>query len=168
MKKKSFLTLSSLLHTCNGYIKHFNSKWLMALLLVIFAAGCKKVTEVPGIVNVCPVVVSTDPTDKAVDVALNKVISVTFNTDMNPATINSTTFVIRQGTQIISGTVAPTSNGAIFTFKPDVPLLPFATYTGTITKAVTDKFRTAMVSDYVWSFTTIPLITISVNPVAGV
>ena len=167
MKKKSFLTLSSLLHTCNGYIKHFNSKWLMALLLVIFAAGCKKVTEVPGIVNVCPVVVSTDPTDKVVDVALNKVISVTFNTDMNPATINSTTFVIRQGTQIISGTVAPTSNGATFTFKPDVPLLPFATYTGTITKAVTDKFRTAMVSDYVWSFTTIPLITISVNPVAG-
>jgi len=167
MKTNFFSTQISLLNTCKSYARLFNSKWLLAVLLVVFAAGCKKVVEETGIVGVCPVVVSTDPTDKAVDVALNKVVSVTFNTDMNPATINSATFTIKQGTQIISGTVAPTANAAVFTFKPDVPFLPFTKYTGTVTTASTDKFRTAMVSDYVWTFTTIPQVTISLNPVAG-
>ena len=105
--------------------------------------------------------------DKAVDVVLNKTVSATFNTDMNPSTINSTTFTIRQGTQIIPGTVAPTSSGTTFTFKPEVPLLPFTKYTGTITNVAADKFRTAMVSDYVWTFTTIPLLTVSTNLAAG-
>jgi len=139
----------------------------MLLLLVAFAAGCKKVTEEAGIIGVCPIVVSTDPMDKAVDVVLNKTISATFNTDMNPAAINSATFTIKQGSQLISGTVAPTSSGTTFTFKPDVALLPFTKYTGTITTGATDKFRTAMVSDYVWTFTTIPQVTLSTNLAAG-
>ena len=46
-------------------------------------------------------------------------------------------------------------------------LLPFTTYTGTITNKVTDTFRTAMVSDYPWTFTTIPQLTLSSNPAAG-
>ncbi|MDB5210106.1 MAG: cell wall/surface repeat protein, partial [Sediminibacterium sp.] len=52
-------------------------------------------------------------------------------------------------------------------FKPDVALLPFTKYTGTITTTATDKFHTAMVADYVWTFTTIPQITLSVNNAAG-
>ena len=74
---------------------------MIALLLITFAAGCKKVTEDPGIAGVCPVIVSTDPLDKAVDVVLDKTITATFNTDLNAATINSNSFSIRQGTQII-------------------------------------------------------------------
>lgn len=167
MKKNPLSTQLTLLQTCKSYVRLFNNKWLIAFLLVIFAAGCKKVTEVSGIVNVCPVVVSTDPLDKAVDVALGKLISVTFNTDINPTTVNAASFSIKQGSQIISGTVAPTANAAVFTFKPDAPLLPFTKYTGTITTTVTDKFRTAMVADYVWTFTTIPLLTISASPSAG-
>lgn len=115
----------------------------------------------------CPLVVSTDPMDKAVDVALNKVIAVTFNTSMSAATINKTTFSIKQGTTVISGTIAPTTNGANFTFTPDVPLLPFTVYTGTITTAATDTLRTALVSDYVWSFTTSPQVVLSANPAIG-
>ncbi len=167
MKKNPLSTQLTLLQTCKSFVRLFNNKWLIALLLVVFAAGCKKVTEVSGIVNVCPVVVSTDPLDKAVDVALGKLISVTFNTDINPSTVNAASFSIKQGSQIISGTVSPTANAAVFTFKPDVPLLPFTKYTGTITTAVTDKFRTAMVADYVWTFTTIPQLTISASPAAG-
>jgi uncharacterized repeat protein (TIGR02543 family) len=145
----------------------FNSKWLMLLLLVLVAASCKKVVEETGIVGVCPVVVSTDPTDKAVDVALTKLVSATFNTDMNPATITATSFTIKQGTQIIPGTVAATGNAAVFTFKPDASLLPFTTYTGTIAATATDKFRTAMVADYVWTFTTIPQLTLRASPATG-
>ncbi|MES2331376.1 MAG: ice-binding family protein [Bacteroidota bacterium] len=156
-----------LLRAHKSYTWIFNTKWFMLLLLVFMAGSCKKVIEQQGLVGVCPVVVSTDPSDKAVDVALNKTISATFNTDMNPATITAATFVIKQGTQIISGTVAATSIGTTFSFKPDVPLLPFTKYTGTISATVTDKFRTAMVADYVWSFTTIPQVTLSVNNAAG-
>lgn len=156
-----------LLRASQVFSKLFNNKWLIVLLMFVIAAGCKKVTEEPGIISPCPVVVSTDPMDKAVNVALNKVISVTFNTDMNPETINGNSFTIKLGTQIITGTVAATTSGTTFTFTPEVALLPFRTYTGTITTAATDKFRTAMVSNYVWTFTTIPLVTLSANPVAG-
>ncbi len=137
------------------------------LLLLVFGAGCKKVTEVPGIVGLCPIVVSTDPSDKAPDVAYNKVISITFNTEMNPSTINSSTFIIKQGSTFISGTISPTANKAVFTFKPDVALLPFTTYTGTITNGVTDIFNTAMINNYVWTFTTIPQVKLSSNPLVG-
>jgi hypothetical protein len=139
----------------------------MFLLLFAFAGGCKKITESGGIINPCPVVASTDPTDKAVDVLLNKVISATFNTAMNPSTINRATFTIQQGTLQISGTIAPTANAAQFTFTPDIALLPFTTYKGTITTGAADKFRTTMVADYVFTFTTIPKLSISSTPTAG-
>ena len=166
--KKNSSARSTFFPTCKKYFGLFNhNKLLMLLLMVVIAAGCKKVVEEPGVNNPCPLVVSTDPMDKAVDVALAKVISATFNADMDPATLNNATFIIMQGTTRISGTVAPTALGTTFTFKPDVPLLPFTTYTGTITTGAKDKLGTAMAADYVWSFTTIPLLRVSSNPVAG-
>ncbi|MEO6730851.1 MAG: ice-binding family protein [Ferruginibacter sp.] len=167
MKNDSFNLESTSSGTSKSPLKIFNYKWAVLSFLVLFAAGCKKVTEEPGIISPCPIIVSTDPTDKAVDVVLNKLITATFNTTMNPSTINNLTFTIRQGASLISGTVAPTAVGTTFSFKPDVPLLPFTKYTGTITTGVTDKFRTAMVSDYVWTFTTIPQVTLSANLAAG-
>lgn len=137
------------------------------LLLSVFSAGCKKDNFKGEVKGLCPVVVSTDPMDKAVDVVLNKVISVTFNTAMNPATINNTSFTIKQGAVTVPGTIAPTANAAVFTFTPTAPLLPFTVYTGTITTAAKDTFRTSLVNNYVWTFTTIPLVTLSSNPVAG-
>jgi len=137
------------------------------LLLAAFVAGCKKDTYKGAIQGVCPVVVSTDPMNKAIDVALAKVISVTFNTAMNPATINSTTFTIKQGSTTVAGTVAPTANNAVFTFTPTVALLPFVVYTGTITAGVKDTLGSAMVQSYVWSFTAIPLVSLSSSPTAG-
>jgi hypothetical protein len=150
-----------------AYPKLFTKMFSFILLLTVFAAGCKKDDFEGEIVGLCPVVVSTDPMDKAADVVLNKVISATFNTDMDPQTINSSTFTIKQGTTAITGTVAPTANGTTFTFTPNVPLLPFTTYTGTITMGAKDTLRTAMIADYVWTFTTIPAVTISATPAAG-
>jgi uncharacterized repeat protein (TIGR02543 family) len=136
------------------------------IIALVFIAGCKKDDFEGEIVGVCPVV-TTDPVDKAVNVLVNKVITATFNTNMDPATINSSTFTIKQGTQVIEGTVAPTANAAVYTFTPKVALLPFTTYTGTISKESRDVLHSAMVEDYVWSFTTIPMITLTSSPVAG-
>jgi len=153
------------MHARGGYFKILNTVWLTTLLLIVFAVGCKKDIFIPA-QGVCPSVV-TDPMDKAVDVAITKVIGATFNTNMDPATINSATFLITQAGIPVAGTVAPTSNGAIFTFTPMVPLLPFTVYSGTITTGAADKFHTALTSNYVWTFTTIPQVTLTSNPVAA-
>jgi len=149
-----------------GYYTISKSIAFMALLFVAFLAGCKKDDFTGEVVGLCPTV-TTDPMDKAVDVPHNKVITATFNTIMKASTINNSTFVIKQGTTQISGKIAPTTDAAVFTFDPDADLLPFTTYTGTISKLVTDTLRTAMVEDYVWSFTTIPVVRISSDPSAA-
>ena len=152
VKKTSFLIAKSL----------FASLFIAAIVF----AGCKKDDFEGEIVGVCPVV-TTDPADKAVNVVISKVITATFNTNMDPETIDASSFIIKQGTEVIEGTVAPTADAAVYTFTPKVALLPFTTYTGTITKAARDVLHTAMVEDYVWTFTTIPLISLSAAPVAG-
>ncbi len=150
----------------NGHSKIFPFIFSLLLLSVLFMAGCKKDDYKGAIQGVCPVVLSTDPMSNAVDVALNKVIAVTFNTAMRPSTINNTTFTITQGSTTVAGTIAPTANGAVFTFTPTVALSPFAVYTGTVTNSAKDTLGSAMVSNYVWSFTTIPQVTLSSLPVA--
>jgi uncharacterized repeat protein (TIGR02543 family) len=149
-----------------GYLKKFNIIWYAVLLLITFTVSCKKDEFKGEVIGVCPTVL-TDPMDKAVDVALNKVISATFNTAMSASTINDKTFIIKQGATLVPGTINTTLNTAVFTFTPAQALLPFTTYTGTITTGAADTLRTALVSDYVWTFTTLPQVTLSSSPVAG-
>lgn len=138
----------------------------MLVLLAVYVVGCKKDDFAGEVKGVCPVV-TTDPVDKAVDVMPDKVITATFNTNMDAATINGSTFTITQGTQVIEGTVAATADAAVYTFTPKAPLLPFTTYTGTINTEARDKFHSAMVENYVWTFTTIPEVGLSSAPAAG-
>ncbi len=137
------------------------------IMLATLIAGCKKDDFEGEVVGLCPVIVSTDPMDKAVDVVLNKEISITFNTEMDSSSINSTTFTIKQGATPVSGKYRQGADAKTFIFKPDVALLPFAVYSGTVTTGAKDVFHTAMVSDHVWSFTTIPMISLSANPTIG-
>ncbi|MHB1177988.1 MAG: InlB B-repeat-containing protein, partial [Daejeonella sp.] len=155
---------SSIVRESIGYFKFSKAIYSMAMLCIVFFAGCKKDDFKGEVIGLCPVVVSTDPMDKAVDVTLDKLISITFNTAMNSATINNSTFTIKQGAANVAGVIAPTANAAVFTFKPDVALLPFTKYTGTVTTGAKDTLRTAMVADYIWTFTTIPQVTLSSNP----
>ncbi|WP_439695762.1 ice-binding family protein [Mucilaginibacter sp. AW1-7] len=150
-----------------GYSKTFGAILSLVLLITMLTSGCKKDNYKGEIKGDCPVVVATDPADKAVDVVLNKAISVTFNTSMAPSTITDKTFIIKQGATVVTGTLTNATNGTVFTFTPSQPLLPFAIYTGTIKAAVTDTLRTAMVSDYTWTFTTIPQVTLTATPTLG-
>ncbi|MEJ5964401.1 ice-binding family protein [Pedobacter immunditicola] len=133
-------------------------------IFMLIITGCKKDDFEGEVSGECPVVVSTDPMDKAVDVTLNKVISITFNTDMDATSINNSSFSIKQGTTVIKGKVDPTADAKTFTFTPEVNLLPFTTYTGTVTMEARDNFKTAMIADYTWSFITIPRVTLSFSP----
>jgi hypothetical protein len=152
MKKSSLITDNNPMRTCIGYFKNFHNKWLLLLLVVVFAAGCKKVMEESGLHGVCPVVISTSPKDTSESVSLNSKVSATFNEGMNPSTINARSFTLTQGTTPIAGVISYT--GTTATFSPTTNLTPSTTYTGTITAGVEDVAGNAMISNYVWSFTT--------------
>ncbi|CAN1535147.1 Ice-binding protein [Flavobacteriaceae bacterium] len=99
-----------------------------------------------------PMVLSTDPIDKATDVVLNKVIVANFNMPMDQTTLNSNSFTIKQGTTVIAGSVS--YEGTATYFKPNVSLQANTVYTATITTEVKNIQGTALNSNYIWTFTT--------------
>ncbi len=151
MKKSSLATGSNLLQLRKGYSTIIDKSFLL-LLLLVFAAGCKKVMEETGLQGVCPVVISTSPKDTSFGTSLSSKVSATFNEGMNPSSINAKTFTLTQGTTPIAGVIS--STGATATFSPADNLAPNTTYTGTITAGVEDVAGNAMISNYVWTFTT--------------
>ncbi|MBN2807183.1 MAG: Ig-like domain-containing protein, partial [Prolixibacteraceae bacterium] len=115
-----------------------------------------------------PRVIATDPITAASSVPLNKIITATFNIAMDPASINTATFLIHQGTNPITGTVSYAGTKA--TFTPSSPLLDNKVYTGTITLGAKDVAGNAMASHYKWSFSTAQTqytVTLSSNPTDG-
>jgi len=139
-------------------------KWLLMLILPFLLWNCEKDDYTGETKGICPEVVSVNPANGATGVAASQLISATFNVDMAPATINTTTFLLKQGTNPVAGTVTYSGKTAVFT--PSVYLVANTTYTGTITKGSKDPAGNALEVDYVWSFTTgsAPLV-ISTDPV---
>ena len=157
-------------------MKRFKLLAILALASIAFFTGCKKDDYVEK-VGVCPIVVSTIPSDKAINVPLNQIVSATFNEKMNPATITQASFTLQQGATITAGLKAAmvsvpvagtvTSNGVNATFTPSSPLTPNTTYTGTIKTSVKDLTGNALQTNYVWTFTTIAQVTVSATPTTG-
>ena len=152
MKRNSLAADNALLRTCNGNSKIFTTKWFMFLLLIVTATGCKKVNEEPGLKGICPEVISTSPIDTASGISLSRQIDATFNEAMNPSTINTSTFTLKQGTTVISGSVSYT--GSTATFSPSASLTANTNYTATISTGAEDPAGNALLKEYVWSFTT--------------
>ncbi|HEY6915855.1 MAG TPA: Ig-like domain-containing protein, partial [Paludibacter sp.] len=136
----------------------------LAIIMVVLLAGCKKDDYVETI-GVCPLVISTDPANAINSVPYNKVISAKFNEKMDGATINESSFILQQGNTTIEGTVSYSDSTAKFT--PSAALLPLTTYKGTIRKTAKDLLGNFLQADYVWTFTTMPQITLISSPVIG-
>ena len=134
------------------------------IIMVVLIAGCKQDDYVSNI-GVCPLVISTDPVNSANSVPYNKIISATFNEKMDRATINESSFTLQQGTTAITGVVTYVDSTAKFT--PAVALLPLTVYKATIKNTVKDLKGNLLQANYVWSFTTMPEITLISNPVIG-
>ena len=111
-----------------------------------------------------PIVIATDPINNAIEVGLNKTITATFNMAMDPNTISTSTFTVKQGTNTILGAVS--YSGTTATFIPTVPLTENKLYTCTITTAVKNVAGTYMNSNYSWVFTTIIPVVVPPPPVA--
>ncbi|HQS23056.1 MAG: hypothetical protein B7Y11_02750 [Sphingobacteriia bacterium 24-36-13] len=136
----------------------------LLLVVLLFSIGCKKGVEETGTIAICPEVISTDPLAGAINVPTIKVIAATFNEPMNPATINNSTFLLQEGTVLVSGAVSYTGSTASFT--PSVPLKSNTVYTATITTGAKDNLKSSMIQNYVWSFNTgaVPTV-VSTDPV---
>ena len=135
------------------------------IVLVVLFAGCKKDDYIEKI-GVCFQVIATDPIDAARSVPYDKIVSATFSAKADPATIDeSTNFTLQQGGILIEGKVSYTDSTA--TFAPKKALLPLTEYTGTIKRTVTSTWGNGMQADYVWTFTTMPEVTILSDPIIG-
>jgi hypothetical protein len=99
-----------------------------------------------------PTVSSTIPVNAATGVAINSAMAATFSKPIDPLTVTTATFILKQGATPVSGAV--TYTGLAATFKPDVNLAYGTEYTATITPGVKDLAGNPMANPYIWSFTT--------------
>src|SRR6185503_6693229 len=125
-----------------------------------------------------PMVSYQDPANGATGVALNKKIAVTFSEPMNPSTITASTFILKQGTRSVPGTV--TYVGVTATFTPLGNLAPNTVYTARIKPGAKNLAGIALTTsaiDFIWSFTTgatpdttVPIVsfTVPANTATGV
>src|SRR5438309_4496240 len=71
---------------------------------------------------------------------------------MNPLTIGTATFNLKQGTTAVAGAVSYA--GVTATFTPAGNLAPLTAYTATITTGARDLAGNALAANFVWTFTT--------------
>jgi hypothetical protein len=106
-------------------------------------------------VVVTPTVISTVPLNGATGVALNQIVSATFSSAMNPATINGSTFTLTgPGATAVPGLVVYATVGNTLTFTPAANLAPSTLFTATVTTGAKNLAGTALAANYVWTFTT--------------
>jgi len=99
-----------------------------------------------------PVVTGTINANGATNVPINTKVAATFSEWMDPLTITTATFTLRQGATPIPGTVTYTGASAIFT--PASHLAANTTYTATITTGAKSAEGNALASDFAWSWAT--------------
>jgi hypothetical protein len=159
-------SLNNLLPKQQTYLSKFKFTWILLLILSTLTWQCKKEEAPVGLSGICPVVVSTDPANGATNVVTNKIISVTFNEPMNAATITAASFMLKDGSNAVGGTISYSGNTAVFT--PASDLKANTVYTGIITTAVKDVAKNSLIADYVWSFNTgnTPIV-VSTDPTNG-
>ena len=99
-----------------------------------------------------PTVTGTIQANGETGVAVNVKVGATFSEAMDPLTITTTTFTLKQGTTAVSGAV--TYSGVNAVFAPTSTLAASTTYTATITTGAKDLAGNALASDFTWSWTT--------------
>jgi hypothetical protein len=117
-------------------------------MLVFILAACDK-DEDP---SVRPKVTATNPVNEATNIALNTALSSTFNVEMDPASINTSTFTLKHGTTAVAG--ATNYNGMTASFDPAEDLAANTLYTATLSTGATNKSGVGSGRNYVWTFTT--------------
>ena len=102
-----------------------------------------------------PVVSTTSPANAAIGIATSSLITATLNEPVNPSSVSTTTFTLRDSNNsLVNATVS--ANGATITLipSPGTSLANNRTYTATLTTGIQDLAGNALINPYSWSFTT--------------
>ncbi len=106
-----------------------------------------------------PTVVSNVPATGATGIAVSSDVQAFFNEPIDPATVNSTTFEVLDGSTPIAGTVSYDPGSRSATFDPSADLAYSTTYTARLVGGgsdprIKDLAGNALAADYTWTFTT--------------
>ena len=96
----------------------------------------------------------SNPANGATNVATSGNLGLTFSEVMDPATVNTDTFLLREqpGSKPVAGTV--TYIGNIVSFNPKESLKPNTSYTATLTTGAKDLAGNPFAADKTWTFIT--------------
>lgn len=129
------------------------------VLTAILNTGCKD-ADLPGLSESLNQseshmqVIQTSPEDDATNIDLDSSIRAIFNAPVDSASINDTTFIVRQDTSQISGSF--TYRDSIITFIPSSEFTRNTLVNTLISANVTDVEGNNMDQDFEWNFTTRP------------
>lgn len=98
-----------------------------------------------------PSVTELFPVDSAVDMAKNIAIYAIFDEEIDPASVESDSFIVTDGSNNINGTVSV--NDEKIEFRPEADLNNFTSYTATI-KSIADLKGNVIGNNIAWSFRT--------------
>lgn len=102
-----------------------------------------------------PTVLSTDPSNNATGVAVNKAITVIFSETMDCSTITASTFTLKDNLNTaVAGTLS-TCNNTTAVFTPSSNLSYSTLYAATITTSAKDAAGNTITNNYTWGFTTV-------------
>lgn len=124
---------------------------MLSMILVVSIVGCKD-DELEIDEGSTPTVTSTSPQNDEADVARNSSVSITFSEAMDPATVNTSSFTVKQGATNVSGVVEYSGLEAVFT--PSGTFSALDDYTATVTTAAKSLMGNSLESNHIWNFTT--------------
>lgn len=124
------------------------------------SAESSQTSATPQAPSATPVkIMNVSPGGGDTGISVNSAITATFSANMNSLTINSNSFILKQGDTIIPGTISYNSTTKTATFTPSSDLSNYqptygTTYDVTIKPTVKDMSGNHLDQEYRWSFTT--------------
>ncbi|MBN1190252.1 MAG: Ig-like domain-containing protein [Dehalococcoidales bacterium] len=158
MKTKLTVRLKTLLFFCLSIVTLFSlsacgcNDSSQSTSTVTPAAPPNTVANSPFSDSEPPGILSITPSDNAVDIPVNSIISATFSEEMDPSSITTDVFILSQGVNKLAGMVTYSGKTAVFT--PSIALETGKTYSARVNRGARDPAGNTMQNDYIWTFTT--------------
>jgi hypothetical protein len=124
------------------------SKVATALVAAALLIGCSGVGNPPAPVSAAPKILMVVPQTNGV--GTNRAVAVVFSQPMDPASINTGSFIVAG----VSGTVTYDTANMIAAFKPFADFAPSTTFNASITVGARDVSGTPLAAPFNFSFTT--------------
>ncbi len=144
--------------TLDGAPVAYTLQTIKGITYAIFEAGAGVVNVSYAADNTPPTATAFVPEAGAVDVPVDTAVRLTFNEPLNPATLNATTFTLRDAANnLVPATVTYDSGSNTAILTPDAALDSETTYTATAlggTLGLTDTAGNPLAANITWAFTT--------------